>query len=59
MSRKKMMTRLKLNPDRADVIVQATRIYLLAMQHANASKIHVPKVGLADGMVKYMYNRVG
>lgn len=59
MSRKKMMTRLKLNPDRADVIVQATRIYLLAMQHAKASKIHVPKVGLADGMVKYMYKKMG
>ncbi|MBL6646971.1 MAG: rod shape-determining protein [Flavobacteriaceae bacterium] len=59
MSRKKMMTRLKLNPDRADVIVQATHIYLLAMQHANASKIHVPKVGLADGMVKYMYKKMG
>jgi exopolyphosphatase/guanosine-5'-triphosphate,3'-diphosphate pyrophosphatase len=59
MSRKKMMTRLKLNPDRADVIVQATRIYLLAMQYAKASKIHVPKVGLADGMVKYMYKKMG
>jgi hypothetical protein len=29
------------------------------MQHAKASKIHVPKVGLADGMVKYMYKKMG
>lgn len=59
MSPKKMMIQLKLNPDRADVIVQATRIYLLAMKHAKASKIHVPKVGLADGMVKLMYKEHG
>ncbi len=59
MTPKKMMIQLGLNPDRADVIVQATRIYLLAMRYANAAKIHVPKVGLADGMVKLMYKEQG
>jgi hypothetical protein len=29
------------------------------MKHAKASKIHVPKVGLADGMVKLMYKEQG
>ncbi len=46
---------LDLNPDRADVIIPATKIYRRAMQWANADKIYVPKIGLADGMIKYQY----
>ncbi len=46
---------LDLNPDRADVIIPATKIYRRAMQWANADKIYVPKIGLADGIIKYLY----
>lgn len=48
-----------LNTDRADVIIPATRIYLNAMKWSGARQIYVPKIGLADGIVKAMYyNRI-
>jgi exopolyphosphatase/guanosine-5'-triphosphate,3'-diphosphate pyrophosphatase len=46
---------LGLNSDRADVIIPATRIYLNAMKWSGARNIYVPKIGLADGIVKAMY----
>ena len=47
---------LQMNPDRADVIVPATRIYLSAMKWSNAKNIYVPKIGLSDGIIKSLYN---
>lgn len=41
--------------DRADVIVPALQIYLSVMRWANADEIYVPKVGLADGLIKMQY----
>ena len=41
--------------DRADVIVPALQIYIAIMRWANADEIYVPKVGLADGLVKMLY----
>jgi exopolyphosphatase/guanosine-5'-triphosphate,3'-diphosphate pyrophosphatase len=49
------ITELGLNSDRADVILPATRIYLNAMKWSGARNIYVPKIGLADGIVKAMY----
>jgi exopolyphosphatase / guanosine-5'-triphosphate,3'-diphosphate pyrophosphatase len=46
---------LGLNTDRADVIIPATRIYLNAMKWSGARHLYVPKIGLADGIVKAMY----
>jgi len=54
MSYKQRMTELGLNPDRADVIVPAAKIYTRAMKWAGAKKIYVPSIGLADGIVKYL-----
>lgn len=50
-----LISELDLNPDRADVIVPATKIYLSAMKWSGASKIFVPKIGLADGIIKNLY----
>lgn len=45
----------ELNPDRSDVIIPATQIYLKALQWSGATEIYVPKIGLADGMIKVLY----
>lgn len=50
------ITELDMNPDRADVVVPATRIYLSAMKWSKAKHIYVPKIGLSDGIVRSLYN---
>ncbi|MER3374201.1 MAG: exopolyphosphatase [Allomuricauda sp.] len=49
------ISELGLNQDRADVIIPATKIFLNAAKWSKAKKIHVPKIGLADGMIKTLY----
>lgn len=49
------ISQLALNPDRADVIIPATKIYLNAMKWSGARHLYVPKIGLSDGIVKAMY----
>jgi exopolyphosphatase / guanosine-5'-triphosphate,3'-diphosphate pyrophosphatase len=49
------ISELGLNTDRADVIIPALSIYLSAMRWSGANHIYVPKIGLADGVVKAMY----
>ncbi len=50
------ITELDMNPDRADVVVPATRIYLCAMKWSKAKNMFVPKIGLSDGIIKSLYN---
>lgn len=50
------ITELDMNPDRADVVIPATRIYLSAMKWSKAKNVYVPKIGLSDGIVKSLYN---
>ena len=53
------ISELSLNPDRADVIIPATKIYLSAMKWSGARKIYVPKIGLSDGIIKSLfYNKL-
>jgi len=56
MTYEERISELDLNPDRADVIIPATKIYLNAMKWSGAKKVYVPKIGLADGIVKSLYN---
>ena len=55
MSYEQRIIDLGLNQDRADVILPATRIYLSAMKWAGSKQIFVPKIGLADGIIKSQY----
>lgn len=49
--------KLQMNPDRADVIIPATDIYIKVMEWAHASSILVPEVGLKDGVMFYLYEK--
>ena len=55
MTYEQRISEMGLNPDRADVIIPATKIYINAMKWSGATKIYVPKIGLADGIVKSLY----
>lgn len=46
---------LHMRPDRADVIVPATDVLLSIMKWAKISKMIVPEVGLADGLIHQLY----
>jgi exopolyphosphatase/guanosine-5'-triphosphate,3'-diphosphate pyrophosphatase len=48
---------LKLNPDRADVIIPASTIFVNVMKWAKSKTIHVPKIGLADGLIMDLAER--
>jgi exopolyphosphatase/guanosine-5'-triphosphate,3'-diphosphate pyrophosphatase len=45
-----------LNPDRADVILPASEIFLSIIKITKTKKIYVPKVGLSDGIVRSLYS---
>lgn len=52
---------LGLNPDRADVIIPASKILLTVLKKADIEKLIVPQIGLADGIVHQLYekNKIG
>ena len=43
--------KLKLNPDRADVIEPALEIYINSLKFSNSNKFLVPRIGLADALI--------
>jgi exopolyphosphatase / guanosine-5'-triphosphate,3'-diphosphate pyrophosphatase len=49
--------KLQMNPDRADVIIPASNIYIKVMEWAHAASILVPEVGLKDGIMLYLYEK--
>ncbi len=57
MSFEERMFRLQLNPDRADVIIPASDIYLGVMRAAHAREISVPDVGLKDGIMYQLFRK--
>lgn len=57
MSYEERMNKLRLNADRADVIVPASSIYINAMKASGAIQIIVPNVGLKDGIMTYLYEK--
>lgn len=48
---------LQMNPDRADVIIPASDIYIKVMEWAHSISILVPEVGLKDGIIFYLYEK--
>lgn len=48
----------QLKEDRAVVVVPALDIYLKIMQWSGANEIYVPKIGLADGLIKMLYTEI-
>jgi exopolyphosphatase / guanosine-5'-triphosphate,3'-diphosphate pyrophosphatase len=52
------IVKYSLREDRADVIVPAILIYINTMRWANAEEIYVPKIGLADGLIRHLWEEV-
>lgn len=51
------INKLGLRPDRADVIIPAADIYLAIMKYAEVKMMHVPKIGLSDGIIFDLYKK--
>ena len=50
------MVKFGLNPDRADVIIPALKIFITTMESVGSNKLFVPKVGLVDGMINEIFH---
>lgn len=57
-SQEDRVNKLRLNADRADVIVPAADIYISVMKWAGATNIIVPDLGLKDGIIQLVYNQL-
>jgi len=52
------ISKLKMNPDRADVIIPASEIYIKVMSFVKSDRIMVPQVGLKDGLIYELYEKI-
>lgn len=52
------MLQYKIREDRADVIVPALKIYIQIMRWTGAQEIYVPKIGVADGLIRELYTQI-
>ncbi len=52
------ITSLNLRPDRADVIVPATEIFLFIEKVIKVEKVFIPRIGLTDGIVYSLYHEL-
>ncbi len=57
MSVEERINKLQLNPDRADVIIPASDIYIEVMKVARTRAILIPDLGLKDGINYYLYQK--
>lgn len=56
-SLKERIFTLGLNQDRADVIIPACQLFLTVMKCAGIKQIHVPKVGMVDGIINLLIEK--
>ncbi|REC49544.1 Ppx/GppA phosphatase family protein [Chryseobacterium pennipullorum] len=52
------MTKYSLREDRADVLVHALHIFNNVMSWSDISRIFVPKISVADGLIQNIYNQL-
>jgi exopolyphosphatase/guanosine-5'-triphosphate,3'-diphosphate pyrophosphatase len=52
------MKQYTIKEDRAEVIVPALKIYNAICKWSNINEMHVPKIGLADGLIHHLYDMV-
>lgn len=57
LSYEERMYQLNLNPDRADVILPASDIYISVMKWAKSKRMLVPDVGLKDGLLLSLFEK--
>lgn len=57
MSVEKRIRHYKFREDRADVIVPAADLYIKLLKLLDADEIYVPKIGLADGIIRELYEK--
>ncbi|MGM9697365.1 MAG: Ppx/GppA family phosphatase [Prevotella sp.] len=55
LSFRERMDKYGLKPDRADVIIPASEIFLVVANSLNCSEIYVPNISLADGIIDGLY----
>ncbi len=58
MTAEERMQNFNMKPDRADVVVYALEIYNNVLKWSHAKKIHVPKIGLSDGIIRKLYKDI-
>ena len=58
MSYEQRLKELNMKPDRADVVEFALEIYTKVMKWSRAKLIYVPKIGISDGMIRSLYEKV-
>ncbi len=49
--------RFKLRPDRADVIIPASKIFINLMDYCHINKVHIPGGGLSDGIILELHKK--
>lgn len=54
-SLRERIQQMSLKPDRADVIIPASEIFINVMHWAGIEKLFIPKLGLSDGIIRLVY----